>query len=59
MRKHLAAGVVLLGIAAFAATAHLAAQAQQRALYVTALTSVYRLRTAIPGITPFTKRSSR
>ena len=38
MRKHrLAAGVVLLGIAAFAATAHLAAQAQQRALYVTAL----------------------
>jgi hypothetical protein len=38
MRKHrLAAGVVLLGIAAFAATAHLGAQAQQRALYVTAL----------------------
>jgi gluconolactonase len=28
-----------------------------RDLYVTALTSVYRLRTAIPGITPFTERS--
>ena len=38
MKNHrLAAGVVLLGLAAFAATAHLAAQAQQRALYVTAL----------------------
>jgi hypothetical protein len=38
MKIHrLAAGVVLLGIAAFAATAHLAAQAQQRALYVTAV----------------------
>jgi hypothetical protein len=35
--QRLAAGVVLLGIAAFAATAHLGAQAQQRALYVTAL----------------------
>jgi hypothetical protein len=35
--QRLAAGVVLLGIAACAATAHLGAQAQQRALYVTAL----------------------
>jgi gluconolactonase len=30
-----------------------------RDLYVTALTSVYRLRNAVPGITPFTERSSR
>jgi gluconolactonase len=30
-----------------------------RDLYVTALTSVYRLRTDVPGITPFTERSSR
>ena len=38
MKNHrLAAGVVLLAIAAFAATTHLAAQAQQRALFVTAL----------------------
>jgi len=38
MKNHrLAAGVILLGIAALAATAHLAAQAQQRALFVTAL----------------------
>lgn len=38
MKIHrVAAGGVLLGIAVFAATAHLAAQAQQRALYVTAL----------------------
>ncbi len=29
-----------------------------RDLYVTALTSVYCLRTAIPGITPFTERST-
>ena len=29
-----------------------------RDLYVTALTSVYRLHTAVPGITPFTERSS-
>ncbi len=29
-----------------------------RDLYVTALTSVYRLRTDVPGITPFTERSS-
>ena len=35
--QRLAAGVVLLGVAAFAASARLAAQAQQRALYVTAL----------------------
>jgi gluconolactonase len=28
-------------------------------LYVTALTSVYRLRREVPGITPFTERSSR
>lgn len=35
--QRLAAGVVLVGLAGFAATAHLAAQAQQRALYVTAL----------------------
>ena len=32
--------------------------ADSRDLYVTALTSVYRLRTAIPGITPSTERSS-
>jgi hypothetical protein len=38
MKNHrLAAGVVLLGIAAFAAPTRLGAQAQQRALYVTAL----------------------
>ena len=30
-----------------------------RDLYVTALTSVYRLRTPVPGITPFTERSAR
>jgi gluconolactonase len=30
-----------------------------RDLYVTALTSVYRLRRDVPGITPFTERSSR
>jgi gluconolactonase len=30
-----------------------------RDLYVTALTSVYRLRNELPGITPFTERSSR
>jgi gluconolactonase len=30
-----------------------------RDLYVTALTSVYRLRTEVPGVTPFTERSSR
>jgi gluconolactonase len=30
-----------------------------RDLYVTALTSVYRLRTNVPGITPFTERSTR
>jgi gluconolactonase len=30
-----------------------------RDLYVTALTSVYRLRTEVPGITPFTERSAR
>jgi gluconolactonase len=30
-----------------------------RDLYVTALTGVYRLRTDVPGITPFTERSSR
>jgi gluconolactonase len=30
-----------------------------RDLYVTALTSVYRLRNEVPGITPFTKRSDR
>jgi gluconolactonase len=30
-----------------------------RDLYVTALTSVYRLRTDVPGITPFTERSTR
>jgi hypothetical protein len=35
--QRLAAAVVLLGVAAFAATARLGAQAQQRALYVTAL----------------------
>jgi hypothetical protein len=35
--QRLARGLVLVGLAAFAATAHLAAQAQQRALYVTAL----------------------
>jgi len=35
--QRLAAGVVLVSLAGFAATAHLAAQAQQRALYVTAL----------------------
>ena len=35
--QRLAAAVVLLGVAGFATTAHLAAQAQQRALYVTAL----------------------
>jgi gluconolactonase len=29
-----------------------------RDLYVTALTSVYRLRTELPGITPFTERST-
>jgi gluconolactonase len=33
--------------------------ADSRDLYVTALTSVYRLRTPVPGITPFTKRSAR
>jgi gluconolactonase len=32
--------------------------ADSRDLYVTVLTSVYRLRTAVPGITPFTERSS-
>jgi gluconolactonase len=32
--------------------------ADARDLYVTALTSLYRLRTAIPGITPFSKRST-
>jgi gluconolactonase len=31
--------------------------ADGRDLYVTALTSIYRLRTAIPGITPFSERS--
>jgi gluconolactonase len=30
-----------------------------RDLYVTALTSVYRLRNEVPGITPFTERSNR
>jgi gluconolactonase len=30
-----------------------------RDLYVTAMTSVYRLRRDVPGITPFTERSSR
>ncbi len=30
-----------------------------RDLYVTALTSVYRLRTDVPGITPFTERKTR
>jgi gluconolactonase len=30
-----------------------------RDLYVTALTSVYRLRTDVPGINPYTERSSR
>jgi hypothetical protein len=35
--QRLAAVVVLLGLAGFATPAHLAAQAQQRALYVTAL----------------------
>jgi gluconolactonase len=33
--------------------------ADSRDLYVTALSSVYRLRTERPGITPFTERSSR
>ena len=33
--------------------------ADGRDLYVTALTSVYRLRSDVPGITPFTERSSR
>ncbi len=33
--------------------------ADGRDLYVTALTSVYRLRRDVPGITPFTERSSR
>jgi gluconolactonase len=32
--------------------------ADSRDLYVTALTSVYRLRTDVPGITPFTERST-
>jgi gluconolactonase len=32
--------------------------ADSRDLYVTALTSVYRLRTELPGITPFTERST-
>jgi gluconolactonase len=32
--------------------------ADARNLYLTALTSVYRLRTAIPGITPFSERST-
>jgi gluconolactonase len=32
--------------------------ADSRDLYVTALTSVYRLRTELPGITPFTERSA-
>jgi gluconolactonase len=33
--------------------------ADSRDLYVTALTSVYRLRTETPGVTPFTERSAR
>jgi gluconolactonase len=33
--------------------------ADSRDLYVTALTSIYRLRTSVPGITPFTERSTR
>jgi gluconolactonase len=33
--------------------------ADGRDLYVTAMTSVYRLRRDVPGITPFTERSSR
>jgi len=32
--------------------------ADSRDLYITALTSVYRLRTGTPGITPFTERSA-